>query len=350
MATVVLDPGLLAYVQTLSKAHLIEKIELLATWSKTIATRPWVNLSLIPSGRESLENHGLIPAHEAAKQLLESSGLRNIYSPEDIIRPVYELLEKALPASYCCIREELHQDFSSIPQQPWHGGDPVVENLSEKSLLMSYVENQIHLKRKLNLFASALGVKSVQFAAQLTIVEPDALTGFESNQLPKSIQDEIRHVRSIEDICANLSPADIWAEALSATDIKLAIQLACRSKMMILGTYSGLDAVPTFLVGSEFLDSLRDWQADLRHRFAGQTLQCCVAAVLNLSTIKIKPFNKPNRTADNANPLRAHVSRAGVGIRLMMWERPGGNRTIEFANVGGKSEEQISYSHPSLAV
>ena len=79
-------------------------------------------------------------------------------------------------------------------------------------------------------------------------------------------------------------------------------------------------------------------------------MESCAEAVLDLPTIEIKPFNKARRASDLANPLRAHISKSGVGIRLMMWQRPATERCIEFANVGGKKEEEISYSDPSLAV
>lgn len=60
-------------------------------------------------------------------------------------------------------------------------------------------------------------------------------------------------------------------------------------------TYTNLKAIPTFYIGVGFLASLRDWQADGRKPFAAQTLQSCVAAVLELPTIEIKPFRKAKR-------------------------------------------------------
>jgi hypothetical protein len=350
MATVVLDPGLLAYVQTISKTDLMARIELLVTWSKSSAASPWIKLSLVPSVREFLERHDLIPAHEPAKRLLENTGLRNVYSPEDMIRPVYNLLEKALPTVYCCISDELHKDFTSNPSQPWHGNDPAIEELSQRALVMSHVEGQIHVQNGLKLFASVLGTDSVKFTAQLQAVDPETTSGFGLSEMPKYVEDQFQHVRSIEDVCSAIAPIDIWAHASSASDIKFAVQLACRSRMIAIGTYAGLESVPPFFVGAEFLVSLRKWQADERHRFAGQTLESCAAAVLDLPTIKIKYFRKAKRSLDRAIPLRAHISKSGVGLRLMMWQRPTAIRCIEFANVGGKSEEEISYSDPSRSV
>jgi hypothetical protein len=158
------------------------------------------------------------------------------------------------------------------------------------------------------------------------------------------------HARSFEDVCAIIDPDKVWADASSALQIKFAIQIACRKKMMSMGNYAGFSKLPEFYIGQEFFPSLKAWQADGRHRFATLTLEMCAAAVLDIPTIEIKAFRKAKRAFDLASPVRAHVSGTGVGLRLMMWERPGAIRCIEFANVGGKSEEEISYSDPSTSV
>jgi hypothetical protein len=115
MATVALDPGLLAYVPSLSKAEVLQRVELLVTWSKIRATRASVNVCLPPFVREYLERNALIPSYEPAKRLLELTGLRNVYSPEDLIRPVYDLLENAFPTSIllCCRRTPQRVRFKS---------------------------------------------------------------------------------------------------------------------------------------------------------------------------------------------------------------------------------------------
>ncbi len=351
MATVVLDPGLLAYVQSMSRADLLAKVEQLVIWSKVTATRPWVRVTLVPSTRESLEMHEFIPAHDSAKRLLETTGLRNVYSPEDLIRPVYDLLEKAAAAAYCCVADELHSGFKSDPPQPWHGDHPRIEALSQRALLMSALENRVHDHKKFTFFASVIKSDNIKFSALLELVDPDTMPGLGTEDMPMNIEDRFQHVTSIEDVCSTTDPSEIWKNALSSREIKLAIQLACRRRMIADGTYSTLDKIPLFFVGGDFFSSLKAWQADEDHRFASQTLESCAAAVLNLATIEIKPFfNRAKRAADSADPLRAHISKAGVGLRLMMWRRPGIQRCIEFANVGGKNEEEIFYSDPSLAV
>jgi hypothetical protein len=350
MATVVLDPGLLAFVPALSRAELLAKIVQLVAGSKISATRPWITLALVPSTREVLAVNEFIPAHDVAERLLENTGLKHAYSPEDVIRPVYHLLEKALASTYCCVADELHQQFESTPPQPWHGGNEEIETLSQRALLLSSLENRVHEQRKLQLFASVIEAPSIKFRALLELVDPENIAGLTAQDMPKDVQDEFQHVSSVEDICSAIDPSQIWRSAGSSRDIKLAIQLACRRRMMAEGTYSTLDKIPSFFVGGDFHESLKQRQADGDRRFATQTLESCAAVVLNLATIEVKPFLKAKRAADSASPLRAHISKAGVGLRLMMWQRPGAQRCIEFANVGGKQEEEISYSEPSLAV
>lgn len=350
MPIVILDPGLLAYLPDISRSELMARVELLSNWSKFSETHTWVELSLVPSIRDFLARNDLMPAAEPAKRLLALTGLRNVYSPEDLVRPVYNLLEKALSTAYCCVADELHEEFGSDPAQPWHGPNPNVEAMSQRALIMSHIENHIHDERKFQFFASTLKTEKVSFSARLDTVEPPTNPPFSDAHLPRQVEDEFEHVRSIEDICAGLDANEAWAKALSSSEIKFAIQLGCRRRMTSEGRYTNLQEIPTFFVGADFLESLKTWQADGRGRYASQTLECCVAAVLDLPLIDIKPFHKAKRAADLASPLRAHISESGVALRLMMWQRPGPTRRIEFANVGGKHEEEIAYSDPSEAV
>jgi hypothetical protein len=347
MATVILDPGLLAFVPSVSRSELLGRVELLAGWSKFAATQKSIGLALSPAVAEMLASGDLIPAYEPAKRVLALTGLGNVFSPEDLIRPVYSLLESALPISYCCVTEELHEAFDAHPPQPWHGADPIVEGMSQRALVLSFIENELHGGKIFQFFASVLSSEKVNFSARISEVEPNSTRGFTDRDLPKTIDYEFRHVRSMEDISTGLDPDETWASATSAADLKFAIQLGCRRRMLTEGTYTGLSGIPTFWVGGDFLLSLKAWQADSDNRFARSTLEACVAAVLGLPTIEVKPFRKSKRAVDLASPLRAHISKGGVGLRLMMWLRPGGHSTLEFANVGGKNEEEISYSDPA---
>jgi hypothetical protein len=350
MPIVILDPGLLAYLPDISRTALFAKVELLNTWSKFVGTQRSVDISLPPSVFEVLTNNNLMPAHEPAKEVIEKTGLRHVYSPEDLIRPVYHLLEKALQGAYCCLSDELHEEFESDPAQPWHGTNANVEAMSQRALMMSLIENRIHEDTRFRFFASALNTQKVRFGARVDAIDPAADSVLGDMGLPQRFEDEFQHVRSIEDLFAGLDPNDLWAEAVSSADIKFAIRLGCRKRMISEGNYTNLNGIPAFFVGPDFFPSLRFWQADGRNRFASQTLECCAAAVLDLPVIEIKAFHKAKRGADLALPLRAHISKSGVALRLMMWQRPGPTRTIEFANVGGKQEEEIIYSDPSAAV
>jgi hypothetical protein len=349
MPIVILDP-LLAYLPNISRPDLLAKVELLAGWSKFVGTHKSVDLSLVPSIAEALANNDLMPAEGPAKQLLDLTGLRNVYSPKDLVRPVYHLLEKALSSAYCCVVDELHEQFESDPPQPWHGLNLSVEAMSQRALIMSHIENYIHEDKRFQFFASTLDTEKVRFLARVDAIEPTTNPALNDTELPRKVEDEFQHVRSIEDICAGLDPNDMWAKALSSIDIKFAIQLGCRRRMISEGRYTNLNKIPAFFVGADFLVSLKAWQADGHNRFASQTLECCVAAVLDLPLIEIKSFRKAKRAADLASPLRAHISESGVALRLMMWQRPGPTRRIEFANVGGKQQEEIAYSDPSAAV
>jgi hypothetical protein len=349
MTSIILDPGLLAFIPTLSKLDLMQRIDLLSDWSKTSGTQPWVKIALVPGLHSFLERNNLFPSYEPAKALLQSTGLNVIYSPEDIIRPLYNLLEGAFKDEFCCVNDELHDGFRADPKQPWHG-EATVDGMSQRALILSHVENVAHRRRKLCIFASILRSPKVIFSARLDALEPPSSTGaYTLPDMPREVEDEFAHVRSFEDVCSLIEAHQVWATATTTFQIKLAIQLGCRKHLINAASYVDFSHIPNFHVGKDFLPSLIRWQANGKKPFAAQALQSCVAAVLDLPAITIKVFHKAKRAKDSAEPLRAHISERGVGLRLMMWQRPGPKRCIELANVGGKAEEEISYSDPKDA-
>lgn len=102
----------------------------------------------------------------------------------------------------------------------------------------------------------------------------------------------------------------------------------------------------TFILGPHFVESLRKWGASSRRDYAMVTVESCARIVLDIPKNEVKPF----RVSEAANAeqvsrddkslgFRTHLTKSGVGLRLMLWEHPNG--TIEFANIGGKSELDI---------
>ena len=141
-------------------------------------------------------------------------------------------------------------------------------------------------------------------------------------------------------------------EAVNNADLKLAIQIRCREKLKSLSNYTSMNVIPEFYVGAGFHASLVRNQASGDGKFASLTLEGCASALLQKAKFEWNAFDKAARKADNAIPLRAHLSKGGTAIRLMAWHRPVAptGRCLEFSNIGPKWEEEISDTSPTIAV
>jgi hypothetical protein len=334
-----------------SREELLRRIKILAEWSKFRADNQWIKLHLAPSAERRLREGGFLPAHDPVKAALLAANLRHVYAPEDVIRPILELLQLCTGDSYCCVKDELHSNLESEPTQPWQGAE--VDSLTENALVLGEIEKDIHDDGRLGLMISFLAEEAIEFQAQLDMVDPSDLAGFGEAALPTNIGGQVQLIATVEKLLSAFNAENIWKEAKTSADLKVAIKLKCRETLLASGNYKGFDKMPSFFVGADFFDSLIGREADRDNKYASSTLASCAAAVLNLETIEIKDFDKANRKMDNASPLRAHISKSGAAMRLMMWSRPAtGNSPIalEFANVGRKHEEEIVYSDPRDAI
>jgi hypothetical protein len=158
--------------------------------------------------------------------------------------------------------------------------------------------------------------------------------------LLQSIPVEFSHERLIE----SLGLWSIWDGASSEEAVRLSIE-ACIKNLISSGA-SGNRAME-FVIGSRFVRSLHAWGADSRHGYAMITIESCARIVLGIPKNDIDEFRESakatakqrSRTEDGALAFRTHLTKKGVGLRLMFWRRTDG--TIEFANIGAKGELEI---------
>ncbi len=143
-----------------------------------------------------------------------------------------------------------------------------------------------------------------------------------------------------------LSEADtlaLWRDAETICDLHFAILLKALQIRAAEGQGNDIRAISVFGIGSDFLATITKNGCGNGGPYAGATLETCARIALGAPKNALRPFGKPDQTIrsrDKAKALRTHVTKGGVAIRLMVWERPDG--TIEFANVGPKGELEIS--------
>lgn len=345
-----MDPAALAFPPEMDTEDVLARVPFLARWAQMVRSGE-LRVQVAPGTREFLVRNNFFPAHPTVAAAIEAMGLRHRYAPQDVIGPVTTILNRALASFYCCVRDAIHEEFSSTPAQPWNTNADL-DYESQRSVILSRIEQFLHNSpEKIAVAAQAISGEA-QFSAVLSVIDPDDLKKFSSGDLPKRIDGSIVAVDTYEDVLDCLSANQHWAAAADNLDIKFAIRIRCRERLKSIGKYDSFDKLPTFYVGSDFYGSLQGCQAAGTGRFASATLDACASAVLGLSTIEWKPFEKPSRKADSAVPLRAHVSKAGAALRLMAWQRsPGTSRKcLEFANVGVKWEEEIYSDDPTKAI
>jgi len=346
--SVVFDPALLTFSSHLTRDEFMSRVKFLAAWAR-IARSGEVQLQVAAEVRKSFIRAGYYPAHDKLAQLIDGLELRFRYAPEDVIGAINTIFSRASTSAYCCVADADHESFASSPSQPWYPDEFVNEQV-QRTLVLSSLEDQLHGRGRL-VFASLLNASRVEFTTRINIVVPDTIPGFQSADLPRSLGGTAMLVESLEAVFDSVSADDLWATSSDGSDMKKAIQMRCREKLKKSGRYTCLDELPEFFVGSDFYASLVRCQAAGSGKYASVTLEACASAVIGLDTIEWKPFDKPARKADGALPLRAHLTKSGLGLRLMAWRRgPNRESPLEFANIGEKWEEEIHSPDPTRAL
>lgn len=346
--TVVLDPAVLAFGADLDKVEFVARVTFLAEWA-SLARSGDVRIQIAPAIRGFLERNGYFPAYEPVAALIESLDLRFRYAPEDVIVAINTILNRAVAHLSPGVTDADHESFVSEPPQPWNPNASINEQ-TQLALILSTIER--HSQDQVPLvFVTRLECSHLQYSARITIVVPETIDGFTAADLPKTLGGVSVVASGIEQVLNCFSAKQLWDQATDNFEIRDAIRIRCREKLKATGSYRSMAEVPEFLVGGDFYASLIGSQAAGAGRYAAITLEACAAAVLRIPVLEWKAFNKPFRKADGAEPLRAHLTKSGPGLRLMAWRRPAkAGGAIEFANVGEKWEEEISYSNPGDAV
>lgn len=162
---------------------------------------------------------------------------------------------------------------------------------------------------------------------------------------PFSLSQSIPVAFSHEQLIESLDLGAIWDGASSDEAVRLSIEACIKS---LISSGAEADGGCEFSIGSSFVESLHGWGADSRHDYAMVTIESCARIVLGIPKNSINEFRESadgtakqrTRKKDGALAFRTHLTKKGVGLRLMFWRRTDG--TIEFANIGGKGELEIS--------
>lgn len=162
--------------------------------------------------------------------------------------------------------------------------------------------------------------------------------------MPVSISQNIPVSFSHEKLIKSLDLWTIWNKASDDEAVRSCIEIRVKN-FVSSGEYDNTQC--NFVIGSNFVSSLHKWNAASRNDYAMVTVESCARIVIGIPKNPLNEFresaegtaNQRSR-GDGALAFRTHLTKSGVGLRLMFWKRSDG--TIEFANIGGKDELEIS--------
>lgn len=353
LVKVALDPRVLSLNSCMDKNTIAARVTSIRKWREIQSKFPWVQILLPKSATRILQKIGAYPSPNSVRAALEMSNLSHVYSPNDLSRQIDEILWSAHLEENLVAEDALWSDMSVTPA--------FIETLADLNdethrmlVLILINEHCCETSKKVS-FASTVGSKELEVSAQADLVMPDTVPGFGPGDLPKSIAGKVSHFVSFEDVLDKLDPLQAWCLSDTNESAKLAIKLKMREIMKKNNEYSNWQSVPEFLVGEEFIWSVKRNQAGGNGAFASVTQEACAFAALRIAALGAEPFRASEnseeqriRMSDKAKALRAHITGKGTGLRLMYWERQ--NKRIELANVGSKFELKISEGRPRNAV
>jgi len=162
-------------------------------------------------------------------------------------------------------------------------------------------------------------------------------------EFPHTIVDKIPVSFSHEKLLSQLGLWAVWDNASDEETAKSAINMKVEK---LLDSGVSADEKNAFILGSHFIDSVKTWGFGSRSDYAMILIESCARIILGIPKKPLNEFRENSKPTsgqrvrnDGALAFRTHLTKKGVGFRLMIWKMPNG--IYEFANVGSKNELEI---------
>lgn len=287
---------------------------------------------------ERLEKLGMFPAEPYFARILKDTNLDHVVSPKQLAAAVARFLATAT------IFEETQEItdaiFNSVVVEPNLCESIAADQLRDITLDLIGLTalNNVEVERLMYAFSSHAGTyEALSVAVDASVLEFRC----EEKKFPQITESRVRLLRRPHEFFDRLEPEEIWAGAENADEIKLAIEL----EALRLGLISGR-TMKSFTVGNRFLSSLASFEASERREYASVVRNKCAQIVADAGNVEVSDFHTSTkriavrtRVSDKARAQRVHITNKHQGLRLMFWLKA--DRSIEFANVGNKMDEQI---------
>lgn len=349
MQEILVDPFLLCLPNPCRTGDELEDfLKSLLEWSDLIR-QPGVYVLLSEEIHIALFDDDSYPHRHRLVQLLKLHGCE-IADERTVFKLTTALLDQALSLEkYSGIRS-VRLDDQSINIEPVFIIERLKSNCAKafaetlavipvvRSVLPERITDSILIASRRDDEAGEAEPNEIVFKLEVCKFDSDEIDIDHYPKLPCRFADSIPVLFSFE-----LDLWDTWNGASTDESIESAIK-RCMQNLVSTGTPE-TDA-KSFVLGGCFRDSVKKWGAAERRDYAMVIIESCARIALNVPKNAIKEFRvNANMTSDQRSrkdgslAYRTHLTKKGVGLRLMFWRRPDG--TVEFANIGSKDELEI---------
>lgn len=262
-----------------------------------------------------------------------------IYTGKDVARVVNTILTRGEDFIYenerlwDCVDKSLIPSFVGIDRHRINELEEMVEGVSICNELESRNISILH-------FCPVNSFSETEFAATLTMVEPAPKL-----PLPHTFKKTMKMFTDYRQYLASIPYEELLLnDPENVHLIREAIYCGTLHALKQRGVSLTHVNPTSFGLGAEFVSSLKANQCLLGQKFGGVCLSCIIAVLSDDPSYEINMFTKTDkreeqRTHGEYKAFRAHISKGGVGLRLMFWRRD--DSYIELANVGPKQELKI---------
>jgi hypothetical protein len=344
---VVVDPRCIAFMGEVESAQSVRTALIVAADLARIG-RTWPNSLLITSAdfHESIYGSGLFPFRNALAPLIQKAGLSEEFDSHTVSTMLDRIIDRVV-----CVEEVSVFDALVVNAI---NSDPAIVDSGKAPLLQAGLNDLLSffaaglLEDEHWTFQAILALSpstplssEIEVQSDVGLIEPPLTDG--PQQFTSTFQ--IPRLNSYAEFFQKVDTLELWNAATCGQEIKLAVV----SRAHQLRLQQGLpfsEEVELLAVGDNFFPSLPNAQAHCQAPFASTTLETCARICGGLPQSDDNAFQTAAgsgvqviRAGDSAAARRVHVTKHGIGVRLMYWRLADG--TVELANVGPKAEEAI---------
>ncbi|MCF4125181.1 hypothetical protein [Methylobacterium sp. SyP6R] len=315
------------------------------TWAERTEKQNCVDFAVLSDIIETLTSSNCFPATHNIQSLLDLYELSHVFSAHELNGRIFSILSRS---DY--VHEILNIEIGEICT-------PLLPEIDTSTSHSTILVEALHKTIASVVTSAKKDISRVVIGYPAKKSEIDVSFGYKSyidseNNFNKiddwiMVAEKIKIVDNPAEFLTSLDPDVMWSYAETSVEISLSINLKIASTLNINIDKIPLSAPYSFVVGTEFLSSLRRNQAYGIAPFSATVLEKCVEAVTQTKGTFVRDFNI-KRIADDADGRRMHITKSHEALRLLFWVKQ--NNIVELANIGPKNELKIVPGDHKFAV